>query len=158
MTGWHSTSHAATLGLAFLQCELTLPQPTYMGSPKHKNRPARGPKGTLCPEWTHRTAHDNLGDDVFAHPWDRTEASILFGTALIDPANGRRFATARGIAFEAKPTADGTWHGYPIPWETVPDWIRRQWVEQHKVTRRDIKKHFSFDRRTIHWALVADAQ
>jgi hypothetical protein len=78
--------------------------------------------------------------------------------ALIDPTSGRRFATARGIAFEAKPTADGTWHGYPIPWQSVPDWITRQWVEQLKVKQREIKKHFSYDRKTIHWALLADEQ
>ena len=136
--------------------EPTLSQPTYVGSPKHKNRPVRGPKGTLCPEWTHQTPHAGLGDDVLVHPWDQTEASRLFNAALIDSTSGRRFATARGIAFEAKSTADGTWHGYPISWENVPDWIKRQWIAELKVTRREIKRLLSFDRSEIHWALLAD--
>lgn len=138
------------------QRERTLLQPTYMGSSKHKNRPVRGPKGTLCPEWAHRTSEVGLGDDVLAHPWGQTEASRLFNAALVDPISGCRFATARGIAFEAKSTADGTWHGYPISWENVPDRIRRQWIDERRVTRREIKRFYHFDRNDIHWALLTD--
>jgi hypothetical protein len=131
-------------------------QPTYRGSSKHKDRPVRGIKGTLCPEWTHRTTEAGLGSDVLAHNWQDTEASRLFAAALVDHASGRRFATARGIAFEAKPTEDGTWHGFPIPWVDVPDEHRRQWLKEGKVTHREIKKFLSFSWNDIHWALVTD--
>src|SRR5882757_3333768 len=80
---WCSRFDEATLCTASFQCEPTLLQPIYVGNPKHKNRPARGPKGTLCPEWTHRTPHAGLGDDVLAHPWDQTEASRLFNAAPV---------------------------------------------------------------------------
>src|SRR5258708_9776743 len=131
-------------------------QPTYRGSSKHKNRPLRGQKGTMCPEWTHQTSSVGLGDDMNAHVWEQTEASRLFLGAFVDASSGRRFATARGIAFEAKSTADGTWHGYPIPWESVPNHIRHQWITAGTVSRRDIKRYMSFDRNDIHWALLAD--
>jgi hypothetical protein len=104
-------------------------QPAYRGSSKHKNRPVRGIKGTLCPEWTHRTTIAGLGNDVLAHAWEDTEASRLFEAATLD-ANGRRYATAKGIAFEAQATEDGAWHGYPIPWNDVPNALRRRWLEE----------------------------
>ncbi len=144
----------------FLSYIWTVSRPTsqiqYRGSPKHKNRPARGPKGTLCPEWTHRTEGKGLGDDMFAHPWGETEAARLFASAFVHAGTGRRYATSRGIAFEAKPTDDGTWHGYPIPWEQVPDQVRRQWLAEKLVTGRQIKKFLSFDKRDIEWPLVTD--
>lgn len=130
--------------------------PTYRGSPKHKKRPGEGSKGTLCPEWTHETASGGLGDDMFAHAWSKTEAAKLFAQALVDPDSGRRFATSRGIAFEAKSTGDGTWHGYPIPWQSVPDRFRRQWLQSGLVRRKDIKRFMSFDKNDIHWPLVTD--
>lgn len=110
----------------------------------------------MCPEWTHRTEAVGLGDDVLAHSWDQTEAARLFAGALVDQRSGRRFATARGIAFEAKSTGDGTWHGYPIPWESVPNHVRRAWLDGRAVRTRDIRRYLSFDRNDIHWALVTD--
>jgi hypothetical protein len=89
---------------------------TYRGSPKHKNRPARGRKGTLCPEWTHSSKATNLATNVSDHPWPQTEAYRLFQISEPCPeGSGRRFATGHGIAFVAVPTNDGTWHGYPLP-------------------------------------------
>jgi hypothetical protein len=97
-----------------------------------------------------------LGNDVLAHDWEDTDASRLFAAAVVDPASGRRFATARGIAFEAKPTEDGTWHGYPIPWVDVPNEIRRRWLKDGGVTGRQIKRFMSFEKNEIHWALLAE--
>jgi hypothetical protein len=113
-------------------------------------------KGTLCPEWTHHTGRGGLGNDVLAHAWEDTEASKLFAEAFVEPATGRRFATARGVAFEAKSSDDGTWHGFPIPWESVPNEARRQWLAGSKVTRREIKRFLAFDKNDIHWAFVTD--
>lgn len=125
----------------------------YRGSQKHKNRPARGAKGTLCPEWTH-SEPTRLGNDPFAHDWSRTEAQRLFQGAIAHPDDlQRRYATEQGIAFEAKPSNDGTWHGYPIPWESVPSDIVDQWLTEEKINRRDVKKHWSRSRDDTHWAL-----
>lgn len=130
--------------------------PIYRGSSKHKNRPAEGAKGTLCPEWTHRTDAVGLRTDMHAHDWLATHASTLFAEARIDPQSGRRFATQNGIAFEAKPTADGTWHGYPVPWESVPPDIKDAWIDLGMVTRKQLRVFKRFEKTDIHWALTTD--
>ncbi|WP_139204159.1 hypothetical protein [Azotobacter beijerinckii] len=127
----------------------------YRGSLKHKSRPAKGMKGTLCPEWTHSTGSSRLGNDTFQHDWSDTEASRLFEGAVIWEG-GRRFATGKGIAFEAKETADGTWHGYPIPWESVPPDIVRRWLKEDLISKKQIKKYKSFSVNNISWALDDD--
>ena len=131
-------------------------KPIYRGSSKHKNRPTNEQKGTLCPEWTHTTPDGGFGTDVHAHNWAGTEAAALFATAWVDVATGRRYATARGVAFEAKPTADGTWHGYPIPWESVPAGLRKKWIASGAAKRRQIKAFFKFEKSDIYWALNTD--
>lgn len=128
----------------------------YRGSCKHKNRPADGQKGTLCPEWTHQTSAGGFANDPHAHAWAGTRAAELFEKSVEGQVGGRRYATAEGIAFEAKPTADGTWHGFPIPWESVPAAIKNSWVSSGVVTRSQTKKFFSFDKDDIHWAMRTD--
>lgn len=128
----------------------------YRGSLKHKNRPADGPKGTICPEWTHQTAAESFATDPHAYDWADTKAAELFAEARVDEANDRRYATAEGIAFEAKPTADGTWHGFPIPWESVPAAIKNDWLCNGAVNRRQTKRYFRFDKNDIHWAMMTD--
>lgn len=130
--------------------------PVYRGSSKHKNRPTGEQKGTLCPEWSHATPSGGFRTDPDAHNWEATLAAKLFNQASVDPETGRRYATARGVAFEAKPTNDGTWHGYPIPWVEVPPDIKDRWLDQGLVSRRQIKKYESFDKSEIHWALGTD--
>src|ERR1700722_2083983 len=107
----------------------------YRGSSKHKNRPADEQKGTLCPEWTHQTSAGGFATDPHAHDWAATRAAELFAGAVVDQASGRRYATAEGIAFEAKPTADGTWHGFPICWESVPVAIKNDWLRSGAVKK-----------------------
>ncbi|MBV9786276.1 MAG: hypothetical protein JO264_20940 [Acidisphaera sp.] len=130
--------------------------PIYRGSSKHKNRPANEQKGTLCPEWTHKTTLGGFATDVHAHDWKETPAAVLFAEAKIDEVSGRRYATARGIAFEAKSTADGSWHGYPISWENVPVAIKNGWLKSGAVSKRDVKKFLRFDKDDIHWAMQTD--
>lgn len=126
----------------------------YRGSEKHKNRPARGAKGTLCPEWTHATPETGLGNNPAAHDWPQTLAHGLFQAAEPHPDGlARRYATSMGIAFEAKPSNDGTWHGYPIPWEGVPYAITNRWIEAGTVTKRQVKRHRQYPDNDIHWAL-----
>lgn len=141
-----------------LRSSTKAPQPSgYLGSSKHKNRPARGLKGTLCPEWTHAVPDGGLASDMTLHDWAETEAQRLFTVATLG-ATGRRFATARGVAFEAKPTGDGTWHGFPVPWESVPPAIRNTWRERGFVTRRDMKVIGPEEPGDISWALKTDTR
>ena len=126
----------------------------YRGSPKHKSRPAFGAKGTLCPEWTHETFDGGLGTDTAALRWGPTRAADLFSRAVEDQATGRRYATERGIAFEAKDSNDGTWHGFPVAWEDVPHRIKDRWLAERKVEKRDLKRRY--DRADVHWALRTD--
>lgn len=131
------------------------PTPFYRGSQKHKNRPTEERKGTLCPEWTHETAAGGYRSDPFAHDWSATQAHQLFERAVSSGNQRRRFATASGIAFEAKPTEDGTWHGYPIPWEAVPAEIVQQWIANGDVRQRQIKKNWRQERGDLYWAIEA---
>lgn len=129
----------------------------YRGSEKHKNRPARGAKGTLCPEWTHNTLQARLGNDPFKHEWAKTEAYALFLAAIRSHEDEERlYATKNGIAFEAKRTNDGTWHGYPIPWQSVPPEIVDLWRTQNAVNKRQLKQHAVYSDDNIHWALESD--
>ena len=131
------------------------PSTLYRGSQKHKNRPTEERKGTLCPEWTHATSEGGYRQDPFGHRWDETEAHRLFERAVLGANGRRRFATTGGIAFEAKATGDGTWHGYPIPWEAVPADITDKWIDDGAVTRRQIKKFWQRERDDLHWAIEA---
>lgn len=130
------------------------PKILYRGSQKHKNRPTGGLKGTLCPEWTHMTAAGGYRSDPFAHNWEATQAHQLFERA-VSHEGGRRFATAQGIAFEAKRTGDGTWHGFPVPWEAVPPEIVQKWKEDGDVTRRQITRYWKKDPDDLQWAIEA---
>ena len=124
----------------------------YRGSLKHKNWRPGGARGILCPEWTHRNADGRFAGDVDAHAWGDTEAHRLFTTSILH--DGRRYATARGIAFVALPTNDGTWHGYPLPWLDVPNEVRRNFVDRGLVQRRQTQRRVN--RQDIRWALDSD--
>lgn len=133
------------------------PKFIYRGSQKHKNRPTSERKGTLCPEWTHNTTSTGYEHDPFLHPWKDTEAHKLFQKAQFLENEHKCFATACGIAFEAKPTGDGTWHGYPVPWIAVPPKIIQKWVKDNLVTNRQISKSQKpKDKSDIYWAIEAD--
>lgn len=127
----------------------------YRGSMKHKNRPSTGRKGTLCPEWTHVDEVGRFSGDPYAHTWETTVAHRLFESAT--SVGGRKYATENGIAFEAKPTADGTWHGFPIPWESVPPDLLGQWLMEKKVTARQVKLNWRHDLSDVRWAIGGDA-
>lgn len=138
--------------------KFSMNQPTvqvavYRGSQKHKHRPTSERKGTLCPEWTHRTASGGYANDPFAHKWAETEAHRLFDGSIPHANGQRRYALSNGIAFEAKPTNDGTWHGYPIPWEAVPTEILNGWVDGKMVSQRQIRKHWRKEKDDLKWAI-----
>lgn len=90
------------------------------------------------------------------HRWADTVAHVLFsGATHID---GRCYATTNGVAFEAKPTADGTWHGYPIPWESVPASLRKRWLLEQLVTAAQIRRTLKAGRNDIGWAMDMDIE
>lgn len=148
----------------------------YRGHDKHKARPTRGEKGTFCPEWTHATpSHDKLRTDMFAFDWSASVAQDLLNASVVgppDPATeppddpdpfAARYATANGVAFKAVSSNDGTWHGYPIPWESVPNEFRVAWLKEHKVTQKQMRDFSTarlerrYDRRTWNeWPLETD--
>jgi hypothetical protein len=129
----------------------------YRGSLRHKGRPARGPKGTLCPEWTHRIGAGGFSGEPQDWNWAATEAHALFRESVADPeGSGRRFATRGGIAFVAQPSNDGTWHGYPEPWNKVPAALNEQWLRAGRITPKNLKRYKDFPRKNIRWALGSD--
>jgi len=129
----------------------------YRGSNKHKSRPDLGRKGTKCPEWTHAKPEGGYGNDPFGHDWEKTVAHKLFNESELDPSgSGKRYATMKGIAFVAQPTGDGTWHGYPEPWNKVPADLKDKWQNAGLVTTRQLRRHKDFPRDNLDWALDSD--
>jgi hypothetical protein len=130
--------------------------PAYKGSSKHKRRPGDEVKGTLCPQWSHQTATSGLGTDMDDHDWINSTAATRFASSVAHPGGlERRYATMNGIAFEAKPTDDDTWHGYPIPWQSVPPAILRVWKRARVVKSKQISSFWKDDGR-IDWAMETD--
>lgn len=113
----------------------------YRGHDKHKSRPTQGVKGTRCPEWTHVAEGISVGNDMFAHAWQLTRAQELLDTCVTDVRSRRRLTTGGGVAFEVKATNDGTFHGYPVPWDKVPSWLQRHWRGEGRVSRRQIDQY-----------------
>ena len=65
----------------------------------------------------------------------------MFEQSEADPSgSGKRWATMRGIAFAAQETHDGTWHGYPEPWNKVPADLKDRWLDEDKVTTASLKR------------------
>jgi len=129
----------------------------YRGSLKHKDRPARGRKGSLCPEWTHRADSRGFEGDPFDHPWQETAAHTMFEESELDPSgSGKRYATMNGIAFASQDSRDGTWHGYPEPWNKIPADLKDQWLDEGKVTTTSLKRYKDFPRNNVRWALESD--
>lgn len=95
----------------------------YQSNPKHKEPWQRGRRGTLCP------------DDV-----DRTIArQLLEGSEL---QGGKRYAVHGGRAYCAQDNGADVWHGYPVGWVDVPEPLRRRWLREGRVQRREIKRHW----------------
>ena len=92
---------------------------------------------------------------MFAFPWAETVAQELLDESQVEgPARAStnsgsalpseelpRYATRKGIAFKAVLSNDGTWHGYPVPWDQVPQGLKERWIREQKVFRRDILKY-----------------
>lgn len=123
----------------------------YRGHDKHKARPTRGVKGTLCPEWTHNTDIAGLGTDMTMHNWTVTRAQALLEQSVTDITSRRRYTTGGGVAFEIRPTANHTFHGYPLPWDKVPAWLQNYWRRSGRVTKMQIRQYSEVE--TDRWAM-----
>jgi hypothetical protein len=93
--------------------------PLYESNRKHKEPWQPGARGLLCPPDLHAVAQKLLDE------------SDLLGN--------KRYAVHEGKAFCAQQHAEARWHGYPILWREVPEPVRRKWLNEGKIVRRDLK-------------------
>jgi hypothetical protein len=129
----------------------------YCGTLKHKQWSPGGGFGTLCPKWTHQAGEQGFSGDPYKHPWHLTTAHQLLSKSKADAA-GIRYAAQNGIAFKAQTSNDGTWHGYPVPWDEVPSDIQDTLIDRGQATRRDMKRQQSIEMKSIRWALKSDEE
>jgi hypothetical protein len=132
-------------------------RPRYKGSRKHKDWRPGGGFGTICPNWTHTTEAGGFAGDPEAHAWPQTAAQQLLANSTVDD-RGARYAAARGIAFRAYPSGDGTWHGYPVPWAEVPPNIQDRLVHARQVERRELRRQKPVRKGDLRWALKSDEE
>jgi hypothetical protein len=98
-------------------------RPTYDSNRKHKEPWQPGRKGSLCPnDMTPQVAQKLL------------EAS--------DVHEERRFAVHDGRAYRGHEHEPGLWHGFPVGWKEVPPQLRIKWVNEHRVSRADVKRYW----------------
>jgi hypothetical protein len=129
----------------------------YRGILKHKQWRPGGGSGTLCPKWTHQAGGQGFSGDPDRHPWHLTIGHQLLSDSTADAA-GHRYAARNGIAFKAQTSNDGTWHGYPIPWDEVPADIQNTLIVRGQATRREMRRQKSFETENIWWALKSDEE
>ena len=96
----------------------------YECNPKHKQPWQRGRPGSLCPE-----------------SMDLATAQALLSAS--EPVGGKRYAVHEGRAYCAQRHGDDSWHGYPVGWREIPKSLRRTWLAQKRLQRRDVKKHWN---------------
>jgi len=95
----------------------------YESSPKHKEPWQRGRRGVLCPR-----------------EFDAEHARQLLADS--EPDGDVRYAVHEGRAYCARRHGPDDWHGYPIGWIRVPERLRRRWMDEGRVRRRDIRAHW----------------
>ena len=96
----------------------------YECNPKHKEPWQRGRKGSLCPR------------DITQDQAQRLlEESVSEGK--------KRYAVHDGKAYCAQGHLNECWHGYPVGWREVPDFIRNDFMDRGRVTRREIKTYWN---------------
>ena len=132
-----------------------VPNSPYRGILKHKRWSPGGGFGTLCPTWTHAVAGHRFAGGVHAHPWSSTEAHRLFAVS-VSGSDGLPYAAARGIAFVARNSGDGTWHGYPVPWNDVPSDVQDKLIQAGQARRADLRRQPTIRQSDLRWALATD--
>jgi len=92
----------------------------YESNRKHKEPWQRGARGSICPS--------------------DADGPALLAASVVDPAcPGKRYATDGHRAYCAHEHSPGRWHGFPVQWRDVPPKIRRAWLADNRVGKRDIK-------------------
>jgi len=91
----------------------------YESNRKHKEPWQPGARGSLCPPDVHPVAQKLLDE------------SRLLGN--------KRYAIYERKPFCGQQHAEGRWHGYPVMWREVPEPVRRKWLSEGKIVRRDLK-------------------
>ena len=97
----------------------------YEKNRKHKEPWQRGRRGSLC------------------GPVDADLAAQLLAESIL--VRNKRFATHDGRAYCAAEHAEDVWHGWLVGWKEVPDSVRRQWIEEERVKRRDVMRYWDGD-------------
>lgn len=100
--------------------------PRYQPNPKHDEPWQSTRRGSLCPK--------ELSVEVAQQILDQSE---LVGN--------QRFAVYDGRAYCARSHEVDVWHGYPVGWREVPEWLRLRWRKERRVTRRDIDRNWTSD-------------
>lgn len=95
----------------------------YESSLQHKEPWQRGRRGALCPKEI-----------------DAASAQQLLADSGAD--GDVRYAVHEGRAYSARQHGPDVWHGYPVGWIGVPERIRRKWLDEQRVRRRDIRTHW----------------
>jgi len=97
----------------------------YESNPKHKEPWHHGKSGTLCPRWSWESAQQLL------------ENSELIGK--------KRYALQSGVAFQGHEHEPGKWHGHPVAWNEVNQKLVNQWIQEKRVTRREVRKSWTLE-------------
>jgi hypothetical protein len=96
----------------------------YEPSPKHCEPITAEAPGVKCPAWSAPIAQELL------------EESVKIGE--------KRFATRQGVAFVGQLTRESEdeeiWHGYPEAWDRVDVGLKRRWLTEEKIPRRDLRQ------------------
>lgn len=95
----------------------------YESNPKHSDPWQPGRRGALCPK--------SLSLEV---------AECLLRNSEL--AGRKRYAVFEGQAFCAQEHAPGTWHGYPVGWLHVPPAIRKRWLAEGALRKRDMQRNW----------------
>ena len=101
------------------------PVRVYEPSPRHCEPITAENPGVKCPDWSTTIAQDLLNT---AHP---------VGDTLQATRNGVGF-----VARRTRATEDAEyWHGYPEAWDRMDPGLKRQWVQDGLVSRRNLRTY-----------------
>ncbi len=115
------------------------PELVYRPSNKHCEPLTAQKPGTKCPRWSAVKAHELL------------DGSLPMG-------NKQRVATSNGLAFVARQTNHGTWHGYPESRDKIDTAIKTRWLDEQRIKRRDLRQWKTRDDIRSAWKELDDAE
>lgn len=93
---------------------------------KHKHPWQRGRKGSLCP----------------THMAPGTPQQLLDQSEPTPGKDEPRWSTDGTVAYAARRHLDDRWHGHPVGWKEVPESLRVGWVNEGRVSKRDVRRYW----------------